>query len=934
MSSVLSALGSIISDFIDAVVSFVKLVWDEIAMPILEFVFGIFGIEDETVIQVQKVSTALYSSNDKDVVASAKARAVISFIQSDSGFLSNYIREIYTTKGQIKGFYNYAERGKYIHGLPTMEIRGGEIDYSEIDSAINTDLGGEFTILSVNTTYPSGSLYYKNNLQNDSEYNYIPNTNTLTYTDPYGVSYSDYTLDSIVFNAGSGNYDITVSRVAVQALFWIEGPLKVTEGKAVNYTIKCNRVVPLGEQVTINFSYSGSAVNLTDYTQVSSVVMSGGSDTAQVSLSTIDNIISDVARDIVITVSSITNTNSAFEAVDIYIPNSITTNILDNDSIVLTLDSLYVNEASTSITIPVTNEQEVSLLSVLIPFTVDYAFTDITTLGGVDYDNTVGTLSFTGSAGEVQNIVVPLTADIPNGDKEQFEVYLINCSEASVDITRKSTVTIVDSENATPSTVLLSSVFSKPNFVDTRTLITTYHDNLNPTTDWYFWLYDLSLNTYPLIDPKATLITGTEMLPIAILRSNKINVNVDKTTDEYKTTKRLLDYLKLDIEELITNLDSNSYVDDVTDVYINLAINPSDTNSVISKLLWLSFNEIIVVSGLLSNTNEYVATFVEQDVNNSIVWSDQVVIPNVSGSIGPKDTYTHTIGSVVTSVPNADDPDISTNVTQKTLTLRHQKDSSNYEEIVLTGLSSMSAIAYDGYHNLSVSDLGDDNFTIPLSLFVFDSIKAEEQLEVYQYLLRLDLFALKVVEIEWYQTAAFASLFKFVAIVITIVTFDFSGGIYGILEQLVINYLVGELVVFIALKTGNAELAAILGLVAVIAFSDSGAKMFDFTSAEQLLKLGTSFADNLTKSYSAQAQDIASDITDLTNLASSKLDAINDLSEGLNDSPIDIDFLIAVKSVDTTAFPAINGQYQFDEVYNYDKLISNFHDNMLTKGVI
>jgi len=82
-------------------------------------------------------------------------------------------------------------------------------------------------------------------------------------------------------------------------------------------------------------------------------------------------------------------------------------------------------------------------------FTVDYDFTDGTAVGligggeGSDYDSTTGSLSFVGTAGEVQNIVVPVTADVVVDDQESFTVNLVNCSDLAVTLT-STTVTLWD----------------------------------------------------------------------------------------------------------------------------------------------------------------------------------------------------------------------------------------------------------------------------------------------------------------------------------------------------------------------------------------------------------------------------------------------------------------------------------------------------------
>ncbi|MGB1077399.1 MAG: hypothetical protein ACPG05_03755, partial [Bdellovibrionales bacterium] len=48
------------------------------------------------------------------------------------------------------------------------------------------------------------------------------------------------------------------------------------EGENATYKIFCNRTIPSGLTGTINFSYTGTAVDGTDYTQVSSVDMLAG----------------------------------------------------------------------------------------------------------------------------------------------------------------------------------------------------------------------------------------------------------------------------------------------------------------------------------------------------------------------------------------------------------------------------------------------------------------------------------------------------------------------------------------------------------------------------------------------------------------------------------------------------------------------------------
>ncbi|MGN7515356.1 MAG: gliding motility-associated C-terminal domain-containing protein, partial [Allomuricauda sp.] len=94
--------------------------------------------------------------------------------------------------------------------------------------------------------------------------------------------------------------------------------------------------------------------------------------------------------------------------------------INNDDSATLTITNASVAEDGGNLVFAVTLNN-----AVVGGTDVAYTFTDVTaTGGGTDYDSTGGTLNFTGTASEVQNITVPITDDaIVEGD-ETFEVVL------------------------------------------------------------------------------------------------------------------------------------------------------------------------------------------------------------------------------------------------------------------------------------------------------------------------------------------------------------------------------------------------------------------------------------------------------------------------------------------------------------------------------
>ena len=94
-------------------------------------------------------------------------------------------------------------------------------------------------------------------------------------------------------------------------------------------------------------------------------------------------------------------------------------------------------------------------------FTVDYATSDGTALAGSDYTSTSGALTFTGTAGETNIIVVALVNDaIPEFNNETFTVTLSNISNPAVALAPNTgTGTIVDDEYLFNSPLVLTHEF-------------------------------------------------------------------------------------------------------------------------------------------------------------------------------------------------------------------------------------------------------------------------------------------------------------------------------------------------------------------------------------------------------------------------------------------------------------------------------------------
>ncbi|MEE8599291.1 MAG: Calx-beta domain-containing protein [Dehalococcoidales bacterium] len=942
MSAIVDALEDLLGAVWEAFSDAIKAVWDFVVEELIEPIFALFGIVDETIVNVKKVSSKLFGTNTEDVIKAAIVRAVLGSVGKGTDYFPEYMKEIYTTKGQIRAYYRYAELGLYVNGFPDMKISGTIGPSDEIQAALDDFTGSTNTILTVSSKHPTATIYFKHDLQ--TTHSYQPWDNSLTAVDIYGVTWSDWKMGLVTYNVGPDNYSIAISRVAEEALFWIEGVKQITEGDTAVYTIKCNRMVPTGESVTINVTYAGTAVDGVDYTEVASVVMLEDTDEITVSIATAET--ANANRTFTITIASIDNTNAAFEMVSVHTLDNIASVITDNDTLRLNVNDVIVDEANTTIAISV----KLALSAPSGAFSIGYDFTDLGSIvGGTDYDNTPGTLNFLGTADEIQTINVDIYADVADDDREQFEVFFLNSTDLdSIDTSMVATVTILDgTSDPVVGTNDLGDVITKAAFADESSLVVTYEDDANPPGEWLYWIYQYVSNTYPAVVFLTSEISKLEMLPVAVIRRDHLTI-VD---DEYLSTENLIRRLGYELRDFVEAVDTNPDQALIDDAYVNFSVCPADTNQVVSKVLYLMWYEIVVVAALESNVDEYKATFLEGTINNAIVWKNQSYTPDVVGVVADEGDYFHDIIDIertdeeliplIEGDETLEELKARIDTTKAVLFIYFQHTATEYNQLRLEYMNGMTAIDYGGHHQVALNKLGDDDFTFPVSWFTFNQLTAREQLEVYQHLFRIDFYAIQITELAWYETSAFWDLFEFILLVIAIVSlfFDYTGStastIYAFIEAYVINFAIGELIIFIAEVTGNEVLAAIAGLVAAIYMKDPKGFSTDMLlQADKLLDMATDFADNLMLIKTEQAQELAEDLAEATTEAQEKIDEELENREDSDAVDLDPSFIAYMQSVDTSYFPAIQGQFEYNQTYNYDSLVSNYHNQQLQTGVV
>ena len=156
----------------------------------------------------------------------------------------------------------------------------------------------------------------------------------------------------------------------------------------------------------------------------------------------------------------------------------------------IAIDDISVDEGAGTATFTATHVG----LNAAGPFTVNYQTADATATAGSDYTATSGVLSFNGTVGDTEQIVVSITDDIIFEADETYSIVFIGTSDPSVDISNTGTGTITDNEvvlGNTPLTLFrefdgymdytstAGTLRTQPNTVDPCAITTTSSNTLS-----------------------------------------------------------------------------------------------------------------------------------------------------------------------------------------------------------------------------------------------------------------------------------------------------------------------------------------------------------------------------------------------------------------------------------------------------------------------
>lgn len=188
---VLNKAWNVVKDVVDTL-------WQEIATPVLEFVFSLLGITDEDVLNSYVHTQRIIAD---DVNDKAHIEDVLAMVQKDVPILTSIAMRNAATVGRYRSYDGKA--ATYIDGRPDGNITMDVVSASAIKTVLDSINGQNNTVLTAILESMNKYVWCKYILQGTHAYR--PQYNTLTYN-----GNSSYTLKDVLYDYVNNRYNCTI----------------------------------------------------------------------------------------------------------------------------------------------------------------------------------------------------------------------------------------------------------------------------------------------------------------------------------------------------------------------------------------------------------------------------------------------------------------------------------------------------------------------------------------------------------------------------------------------------------------------------------------------------------------------------------------------------------------------------------------------------
>lgn len=311
-----------------------------------------------------------------------------------------------------------------------------------------------------------------------------------------------------------------------------------------------------------------------------------------------------------------------------------------------------------------------------------------------------------------------------------------------------------------------------------------------------YWLYQADAGTYPAVDalndPGHT--PDGSYFPWAYFRFNKVSGNADKTSNWFKQSKKMLDYVGIDFEAVTDAIHQNPDIANVEQAMFMMAVPAVTTDQMEMRYLFDFFNRQLENTGgdLQENKPYQSGGSISEDIarmldssrlDASILIQDQrfktalgfrhISKKIVQGTVGDGKvgTYASGYGSEViteTGSNTAGGGPVSWNTAVKSHWYRKQTTETQYEEVRVNNLK-VTYFIFEQY--TTIGDENDDILMIPIDRAITRGYSIPDRELLYARSMHYVFNSRVITEVKWYQQGWFRAVLVIAAIIITIVTY-------------------------------------------------------------------------------------------------------------------------------------------------------------------
>lgn len=502
------------------------------------------------------------------------------------------------------------------------------------------------------------------------------------------------------------------------------------------------------------------------------------------------------------------------------------------------------------------------------------------------------------------------------------------------------------------------NVFEVIDFADPETnyLVVKWEDITN-TSSIHTWVYDTSTSSYPNLDANLSGIFTDRYFPIMSIRHDDVSVNEDKESARYKTTKKALKYLGIDVDELLVNIEtgieesatgnSNEDVEwsEVDEIFITMSGNVYSKEVGTMRYFLKYFQQVydlIQREDPNKELDSYKIKYEEEDFDTGLVFSaiqNRVDTGNIADFLDGEVKDKKTDGARVSGIISGDDGKaIAGDIVRELIPFTssivwlEQIDANSYKRVAIFFAEHQTSIYKKDFagleqfsrHTYKITTDTDDGkqegFILPISYNVMKQLSREEENELCYDCLNIVMYIRAEVEVKWWQTGLFQTFVQIVGWVLAIYTAGQSLVIAAatsasavamvvlniIISTVVIDYAIQWIYENIDSETIRIILSVALAIVASGKLNDIVTGIANAT-AKTLVDLVTIIGDTLSALNSFELAQIQEEYGVFKEEYEKELDELEELRDSLglneNNAPLYMIQDVMVPRLDASESP-------------------------------